>query len=116
MEPKIIRSEELKENDFGATKTADIINSEEWSFFSVARVRKTGDDVKLGYDSESNTVYYVLEGEGDCEIDGQTYHLKKGDCVVYPQGTKYKHLKGITLLAISSPRFDRSKRVYIDEK
>ena len=114
MEPKIIRSEELQEKDHGATKTTTIINSEEWPFFSVARVRKTGDDIKLGYDTESNTIYYVLDGEGDCVINGKKYHLKKGDCVVYPKGTKYKHLKGLTLLAISTPLFDRAKRVYVE--
>lgn len=113
MKFKIIRSEKLKEKDHGATKTTTIINSEEWPFFSVAKVRKIGDDVEIGYDTESNTIYYVLDGEGDCIINGRKYHLKKGDCVVYPQGTKYKHLKGLTLLAISTPRFDRAKRVYV---
>lgn len=114
MKSKIIRSEELREKDHGATKTTTIINSEEWPFFSVAKVRKIGDDIKLGYDTESNNIYYVLDGEGNCEINGETYHLKKGDCVVYPQGTKYKHLKGLTLLAIATPRFDRAKRIYIE--
>ena len=114
MEPKIIRSEELQEKDHGTTKTTTIINNEEWPFFSVAKVSKTGDDIKLGFDTESNTIYYVLDGEGDCVINGKEYHLKKGDCVVYPQGTKYKHLKGLTLLAISTPRFDRAKRIYVE--
>ena len=113
MKPKIIRSEELEEKNHGATKII-IINNEEWPFFSVAKVRKTGDDSTLGYDTESNTIYYVLDGEGDCVINGNKYHLKKGDCVVYPQGTKYKHLKGLTLLAISSPLFDKAKRVYVE--
>lgn len=114
MKPKIIRSEELEEKDHGATKTTTIINNEEWPFFSVAKVRKVGDDIKLGYDTESNTIYYVLDGKGDCVISGKKYHLKKGDCVVYPKGTKYKHLKGLTLLAISSPLFDRAKRIYVE--
>jgi len=114
MEPRIIRSEELEEKDYGATKITTIINNEDWPFFSVAKVRKVGDDVKLGYDTESNTIYYVLDGEGNCVINGKKYHLKKGDCIVYPQGVKYKHLKGLILLAISTPRFDRAKRVYVE--
>ena len=115
MKAKIIRAKDLEEKDHGDTKTTTIINNKEWSFFSVAKVRKVGNNVKLGYDTESNNVYYVLDGEGDCVIDGEKYHLKKGDCVVYPQGTKYKHLKGLTLLAISTPRFDRNKRVYVEK-
>jgi len=110
-EPIIIRSNELKENDYGATKTTDILATK---IFNLAKVRKVSDDVKLGYDTESDVAYYVLEGEGDCVINGKKYQLKKGDCVFYPKGTKYKHLKGLTLLAIASPPFDRKKRVYVE--
>ena len=114
MKPKIIRADTLRETDHGDTKTTTIVNNEGWPFFSLAKVRKIGNNINLGYDKESNCIYYVLEGEGECVIEGKTYHLKKGDCVIYPQGTKYKHLKGLTLLAISSPRFDRAKRVYVE--
>jgi len=109
--PIIIRAYELKENDFGATKTADILKTK---IFSLAKVRKVSGDIKLGYDAESDVAYYVLDGEGDCVINGEKYHIKKGDCVFYPKGTKYKHLKGLTLLAIASPPFDRKKRVYVE--
>lgn len=114
MKPKIIHPNDLKENDYGATKVTDILDNEEWPYFSLAKVRKVGDDIKTGYDTESNTVYYVLEGEGVSVIEGKEYHIKKGDCVVIPKGSKYKNLKGLTLLAISFPRFDRAKRVYTE--
>ena len=104
MEKKIIRESGVKENDHGDTKTTNIF---ETSVLNLAKVRKVGNDVKLGYDTESDVIYYVLDGEGDCIINGKKYHLKKGDCVFYPKGTKYKHLKGLTLLAIASPPFDR---------
>ena len=109
---RIIRAKDLKEENYGDTKTTKIL---ETGVLNVAKVRKVGDDIKLGYDKESDVIYYVLEGEGDCVVDGKKYHLKKGDCVFYPKGTKYKHLKGLTLLAIASPPFDRKKRVYVKE-
>ena len=111
MEVKIIRAEDVKEDSYGDTKTTDILKTIK---FNIAKVRKVGNNVKLGYDTESDVAYYVLEGEGDAVIEGKKYHLKKGDCVFYPKGTKYKHLKGLTLLAISCPPFDRSKRVYVE--
>ena len=111
MKFKIIKSEELKENDYGSTKTANILKTKK---FSIARVRKISNDVKLGYDTESDVAYYVLEGNGDCIINNKKYHLKKGDCVFYPKGTKYKHLEGLTLLAVASPPFDRKKRKYVE--
>ena len=111
MEPKIIRASELKENDYGDTKVTNILNTPE---FNIAKIRKVGDDIKLGYDSESNVAYYVLEGEGTCIIEDKEYHIIKGDLVFLPKGTKYKNLKGLTLLAIASPPFDRKKRVYVE--
>ena len=86
----------------------------EFNEFSIAKVRKVSDDIKLGYDTESNVVYYVLEGEGDCVIENTKYHINKGDLIFYPKGTKYKHLEGLTLLAIASPPFDRNKRKYVE--
>ena len=108
---KIIRSKKSKEKDCGDTKTTDILKTKK---FNIAKVRKTGNKVRLGYDTESDVAYYVLEGKGTAVINGKKYQLKKGDCVFYPKGTKYKHLKGLTLLAIASPPFDRKKRVYVE--
>ena len=82
--------------------------------FSIAKVRKIGNDIKLGYDIRNDVAYYVLEGKGHAIVNGKKYLLKKGDLVFYPKGTKYKHLKGLTLLAISVPRFDRKRRVYVE--
>lgn len=112
MKFKIIRGKNLKEKDYGDTKTTNIIKTKK---LSVAKVRKTGNNVKLGYDKKSNVVYYVIDGKGDCIINGKKYHLKKGDCIFYSKGTKYKHLKGLTLLAISCPPFDRNNRVYVEK-
>ena len=44
---KIIKASELEEKEYGDTKVTDIINSPDWPF-SVAKVRKTGDDIKTG--------------------------------------------------------------------
>jgi len=111
MHVKIIRAADLKEIDYGDTKVTNIMNDKDWPF-NLAIVRKTGDDIKTGYDSQSDVAYYVLAGEGKSVIDGTEYVIKKGDCVVLPKGTKYKNLKGLTLLAIAYPPFDRTKRVY----
>ena len=112
MKFKIIRSKNLKEKNYGATRTSTIIKTRK---LSVAKIRKTGNKIKLGYDTESDVIYYVLDGKGECIINGKKYKIKKGDCLFYPKGTKYKHLKGLTLLAISCPPFDRKKRVYVEK-
>lgn len=60
MKPKIIRADKSKENDYGDTKVTDILNSEDFLQFSIAKVRKVGDDIKLGLDQDSYTAYYTL--------------------------------------------------------
>jgi mannose-6-phosphate isomerase-like protein (cupin superfamily) len=108
----IIRLKESEEKDYQVTKVTDILTTDK---FNVTKVKIEGvnNETKYGYDSESDVAYYVLEGEGDCVIDGKAHHLKKGDLVFYPKGTRYKHLSGLTLLAIACPPFDREKRVYV---
>lgn len=114
MKPIIIKAEDRKENDYGATKVTDILNTKKFAKFSIAKVRKVNDEVKLGLDPESDVAYYVLEGTGKCIIEDKEYTIKKGDLVFIPSGTKYKNLKGLTLLAIASPPFDRNKRIRFD--
>lgn len=110
MEAKIIRSEDLVENDYGDTRVTNVFESEA---LNVAKIRKIGDEIQEWYDIESDVAYYVLEWEGRCVIDWEENFIKKGDLVFYTKGTSYKHLKGLTLLAISNPPFDRTKRVYV---
>jgi mannose-6-phosphate isomerase-like protein (cupin superfamily) len=111
MDPKIISDKYIEE--FGEdTKVKELLNTEDWPF-SVAKVRKVGDDIKTGYDP-TDVVYYVLEGESISVLNGREYKVKKGDLIISPASTKYKNLKGLTLLAISSPRFDVKKRVYVE--
>ena len=110
---QIIKAEELIEKNYGATKVTNIINNKNWPF-SLAKVKKVGDDIKTGHDTESDVVYYVLKGKGKCVVEGKEYDVKEGDCIIYQKGTNYKHLKGLTLLAISIPPFNRNKRKYVE--
>lgn len=114
MKPKIIRAEDLEEKTFGGTKVTNILDEDQWPYFDIAKIIKVEDDIKAGYNTETNVVYYVLEGEGTCVLEGEEHNIKKGDCVVIPKRTEYKNLKGLTLLAITSPRFDRNRRVYVE--
>lgn len=111
MKPKIIHTYRLKEKDYGSTKVTDIFNTKNYPNFSIAKIRKVGNDIKIGLDKESDVAYYVLEGKGICVIENKEHTIQKGDLVFIPHGTKYKNLKGSTLLAIASPRFSRKKRI-----
>jgi mannose-6-phosphate isomerase-like protein (cupin superfamily) len=114
VKPQIIRSTKVTEKFIKNKKVKDVLNTKDWPYFSIALVKKTTNDIKAGYDKESNVVYYVLKGKSTCTLNGKKYNVKQGDFIVSPKGTVYKNLKGTTLLAISSPLYKREKRVYTE--
>lgn len=114
MKPQIIRGDEIKKNDFRSIEVQNLIDDEAYKNLSVAKVKIKGDQ-KLGLDQESDTAYYVLEGDGKFFIEDDEFTVKKGDLVFIPRGIKYKDAGDLTLLAISTPRFDRDKRVRLED-
>jgi mannose-6-phosphate isomerase-like protein (cupin superfamily) len=113
MKPRIIHPEELEKKDFGPIIVSDFLNDPNYEKFSIAKVIIKGKQ-KKGYDSKSDIAYYVLDGEGKFVLGDKENSVKKGDLIFIPSGTPYKDDGNLTLLAISSPRFDRSKRVYVE--
>src|SRR5271157_2930988 len=113
LKPTIIRTARIGEKGFKDKKVRDILKTKEWPF-GLAIVKKTTNDIRAGYDKESDVVYYVVRGKSTCTLNGKKYKVKQGDFIVSPRGTVYKNLKGTTLLAISYPVYDREKRVYVE--
>jgi mannose-6-phosphate isomerase-like protein (cupin superfamily) len=109
MEPEHIKSEDIEENDFGVIKVQNLLNNPNYEKFSVAKVKIVGEQ-KFGSNPNSDLAYFVLEGEGKFFIEDKAFSVKKGDLIFIPKNTKYKDSGNLTLLAISSPRFDKNKR------
>ncbi|MFA5174509.1 MAG: cupin domain-containing protein [Candidatus Pacearchaeota archaeon] len=109
MKAKHIKSEDIQENDLGAIKVQNLLNNPDYARFSIAKVKLTGQQ-KFGLNSESDLAYFVLEGEGKFFVEDKEFYAKKGDLVYIPKNTKYKDSGNLTLLAVSSPRFDGDKR------
>ena len=110
MDPKVIRSDAVKEQDFGSIAVKEFFDDEKYTKFSVARVRIKGEQ-KFGKDTQSDMAYYVLDGSGKFYIGDEVFEVSKGDLVVIPKNTFYKDEGKLTLLALAVPRFDRTKRV-----
>jgi mannose-6-phosphate isomerase-like protein (cupin superfamily) len=108
MKPKHIKSEDIEENDLGVIKVQNLFNNLDYEKFSVAKVKIIGEQ-KFGSDPNSDLAYFVLEGEGKFFIEDKEFSVKKGDLIFIPKNTKYKDSGQLTLLAVSSPRFNRDK-------
>jgi len=109
MEAKHIKSGNVEENDFGVIKVQNLLNNPDYEKFSVAIVKIIGEQ-KFGSDPNSDLAYFVLEGEGKFFVKDKEFSVEKGDLIFIPKNTKYKDSGPLTLLAFSSPRFDRDKR------
>lgn len=113
MKAKIIRLKDIKQKDYGEIKVVDIFNSKKYPQLNIAKIERI-EDGKLGYNSKSNIFYFILKGSGNSTIEGKIYRVKQGDTIFIPKGTKYKNSKGLSLLAISYPRFDAKKEVHLE--
>jgi len=114
MKPKVIRSNSIKELDFGPIAVKEYFDSETYTKFSVAKVRIKGDQ-KFGKDTQSDMAYYVLDGSGKFYIGDEVFEVSKGDLVFIPKNVYYKDEGNLTLLALAVPRFDRNKRVRLEK-
>lgn len=50
-------------------------------------------------------IYYILEGEGYFEIDGQKESCIEGDLVVIPAGSRFCYVGKLKMLLITTPAF-----------
>jgi mannose-6-phosphate isomerase-like protein (cupin superfamily) len=63
---------------------------------------ETGHETTI-IEHESNFVYYVLEGSGVFEVNGEPEACTAGDLVVMPMGSKFTYKGKLKMLLISTP-------------
>jgi mannose-6-phosphate isomerase-like protein (cupin superfamily) len=49
-----------------------------------------GQATERHYHAASEEFYYVLDGEGEMEIDGERAHIGPGDAIVIPAGARHR--------------------------
>lgn len=62
-------------------------------------------DAQAHYHGHTTEFYYVLEGEGYIELDGETVALAKGDMVMIQPGVKHRAYGNLTALVVGNPPF-----------
>jgi mannose-6-phosphate isomerase-like protein (cupin superfamily) len=69
--------------------------------FSIIETEK-GHETKI-IEKECIFSYYILEGDGIFEIDGQKEQCGKGDLVVIPKGLTFQYAGTMKMLLVSVP-------------
>ncbi|HPP52623.1 MAG TPA: cupin domain-containing protein [Thermoguttaceae bacterium] len=68
------------------------------------------------YHQRLTETYYILECEPDAqiELDGQTFPIKPGMCIVIRPGCIHRALGRMTILNFVLPKFDPSDEILVD--
>lgn len=65
-------------------------------------------DARTHYHKRLTEIYYILEGEGELELDGELYPVKPGDAVLIKPGCQHRAVGKLKVLNVPIPAFDPS--------
>jgi mannose-6-phosphate isomerase-like protein (cupin superfamily) len=64
------------------------------------------EDARAHYHEKLTEIYYVLEGEGHIELDGEMVPVRPGSAVMIFPGTRHRAVGKLKVLNIPVPPFD----------
>jgi len=69
------------------------------------------------YHRECTELYYILEGEGDLELNDDTIHVEPGMLIVIEPYTTHRlrSEQGVKTLVIGIPAWDSEDEVFVDD-
>lgn len=66
------------------------------------------EDSRVHYHKTMTEIYYVLEGTGAIELDGQRHPVGPGTAVMIKPGCRHRAIGKLTILNVPVPAFDES--------
>jgi mannose-6-phosphate isomerase-like protein (cupin superfamily) len=65
-------------------------------------------DSKTHYHKRLTEIYYILEGEGHMELDGERRPIRPGDAILIMPGCRHRAIGKLRALIVPIPAFDPS--------
>ncbi|MGO9146280.1 MAG: cupin domain-containing protein [Desulfomonilia bacterium] len=101
-------------------KILDVENSGLKSLEIVMCIFSPGEVAKLHYHQRMEEIYYVLDGEGEVELNGKWFKVRADDSVAIPIGTTHRMKntssdKVLRFLSVNSPEWILSDMITITE-
>lgn len=103
--PLIKRVEEVEGVGCPCGKAFRILTGEDNPTLSVHLVEISG-EAKPHYHEKLTETYFVLEGEGEIELDGERRPIKPGTVIYIPPGTVHRAIGKLKIINIVVPPFD----------
>lgn len=63
-------------------------------------------DARTHYHKRLTEIYYILEGEGEMELDGARHPVRPGDAVLIKPGCRHRAIGRLRVLNVPIPAFD----------
>lgn len=101
-------------------KILDTENSGLKNFEIAMCIFDPGEIAVLHYHEKMEEIYFILEGEGQIELNGQWRAVKAEDCIAIPIGVKHR-MQNISrdyvlkFLSINSPEWQPSDMLQVNE-
>lgn len=67
--------------------------------------------------TQSDRIYFIIEGEGEFDIDGKTTRVSKTDVVIVPKNTPYDYRaisKVLKLFLVHCPAFSQMSEIELE--
>ncbi len=88
-------------------------SKEEFPRASAAYFEVTGSHGKTKA-TESDRIYYIIDGEGEFEINNEIIHVAKSDVCILPKNIEYdyKSINGVLkMFLVHTPAYDPNKEI-----
>ena len=63
-------------------------------------------DARAHYHKRLTEIYYILEGEGEMELDGERHAVRPGDAILIKPGCRHRAIGRLRVLNVPVPAFD----------
>ena len=63
-------------------------------------------DARTHYHKRLTELYYILEGAGEMELDGERHSIRPGDAILIKPGCRHRAVGKLRALIVAVPAFD----------
>ncbi len=71
-------------------------------------------DARIHYHKRLTEIYYILEGEGAMELDGERHAVRSGDAILIKPGCRHRAVGQLRALIVPVPAFDPADEWFED--
>lgn len=64
------------------------------------------EDARTHYHKRMTEIYYILEGMGEMELDGERHPVQAGDAILIKPGCRHRAIGKLRILNVPIPAFD----------